>query len=220
MPSLTTIPGMLPPWPPPSPASTGTTNSVGATCLPKVTSRSSAMRGTRRTRSPPTRKRAATRLPVRQVPQRVPGRRSDSPLLTGSLTRDSAPSRLEGALSRLKPTAAVADRPPVARWDRPPVARWDRPSLPRWDRLPVARWDRPSLPRWDRLPVARWDRPSLPRWDRLPVARWDRSSLARWDRQLAPVHPVGPVRLVALARLFRLHQWASQSRSADQCYPW
>src|ERR687894_545445 len=188
MPSLTTLPVMFPPWPPPSPASTATTNSVGATCLPKVTSRSSAMRGTRRTRSPPTRKRAATRLPVRQVPQRVPGRRSDSPLLTGSLTRDSAPSRLEGALSRLKPTAAVADRPPVA--------RWDRPSVPRWDRLPVARWDR------------------------LPVARWDRSSLARWDRQLAPVHPVGPVRLVALARLFRLHQWASQSRSADQCYPW
>src|ERR687893_479941 len=196
MPSLTTLPGMLPPWPPPSPASTATTNSVGATCLPKVTSRSSAMRGTRRTRSPPTRKRAATRLPVRQVPQRVPGRRSDSPLLTGSLTRDSAPSSLEGALSRLKPTAAVADRPPVARWDRPSLARWDRPSL------------------------ARWDRPSLARWDRPPVARWDRSSLARWDRQLAPVHPVGPVRLVALARLFRLHQWASQSRSADQCYPW
>src|ERR671917_194121 len=194
MPSLTTLPGMLPPWPPPSPASTATTNSVGATCLPKVTSRSSAMRGTRRTRSPPTRNRAATRLPVRQVPQRVPGRRSDSPLLTGSLTRDSAPSSLEGALSRLKPTAAVADRPPVARWDRPPVARWDRP------------------------PVARWDRSSLPRWDRLPVARWDRPPVARWDRQLAPVHPVGPVRLVALARLFRLHQWASQSRSADQCY--
>src|ERR687893_412907 len=198
MPSLTTLPGMLPPWPPPSPASTATTNSVGATFLRKVTSRSSAMRGTRRTRSPPTRKRAATRLPVRQVPQRVPGRRSDSPLLTGSLTRDSAPSRLEGALSRLKPTAAVADRPPVERWDRPPLARWDRPSLPRWDR--------PSLPRWDRPPVARWDR--------LPVARWDRSSLARWDRQLAPVHPVAP------ACLFRLHQWASQSRSADQCYPW
>src|SRR5215207_653130 len=119
------------------------------------------MRGTRRTRSPSTRTRAATRPPVRQVPQRVPGRRSDSPLLTGSLTRRRRRPHLEEAPRRLKPTATAPDRPPVARLDRPPVARLDRPPVARLDRPPVARLDRPPVARLDRPPVARLDRPPV-----------------------------------------------------------